>query len=103
MPLRRARSSMLRMAMPPVTLAVASSGLFSSEREFVVIGVSSQRDGLWLGGVHEGRGWSDGEHGDRRPATAGAAVTLRALVDRLVPAADDELVPAFAVAGGAGL
>src|SRR5690606_17884783 len=83
MPLRRARSSMLRMAMPPVTLAVASSGLFSSERGFIVIGVSSQRDGLWPGGVTEGRGGADGAHDTRRQAGAAAVLAPELAVARL--------------------
>src|SRR5690606_32427221 len=81
--------------------AVASSGL---ERP-VEVGIffSSRRDGLglWLGCIHEGRGGPDGEHGDRRPATAGAVVALAAFGDGFVPAADENLVTALAVAGGA--
>src|SRR5690606_18023416 len=102
MPLRRARSSMLRMAMPPVTPAVASSGLFSSERGFIVIGVSSQRDGC----IHEGFGGADGEHDARRAARAAAGVAHALAVARLpVPGSGalviERQVRALAVAGGA--
>src|SRR5690554_2966061 len=70
MPLRRARSSIVRMVMAPIAPpVVASSGARASEGpEFFVIGVSSQEDGLWLGGVAEGRGGPDGEHDTRRAA-----------------------------------
>jgi len=65
--------------------------------------VSSQRDGLWLGCIHEGLGGADEEHADRRAAGAGAVLALAAFVDGFVPAADDDLVTALAVAGAAGL
>src|SRR5690554_351871 len=86
MPLRRARSSMERMARVPMTPpVVASSGLLSSERErWIVMVVSSQRDGLWLGCIHEGRGGPDGEHDTRRQARA-AAVLARELAVRRLP------------------
>src|SRR5690606_18267878 len=104
MPLRRARSSMLRMAIPPVTPAVASSGLFSSEREFMVMIVSSQRDGC----IHEGRGGADGEHDARRAAGAAAVLARELRVRRLpVPGSGALVVErqarTLAVAGGAGL
>src|SRR5690554_2855196 len=64
---------------------------------------SSRRDGLWRGCVMEGLGGPDGEHDTRGAARAAAVVALAAFVDGFVPAADDDLVPALAVAGAAGL
>src|SRR5690606_3329526 len=66
----------------------------------IVMVVSSQRDG-WPGGVTEGLGGPDGEHDTRGAARAAAVLALAAFVDGFVPAADEHLAPALAVAGGA--
>src|SRR5690554_6432579 len=85
-------------------LTVASSGAaLPGERVIVMAFSCSRRDRLWLRCVDERRDRTDGEGGDGGETRAVARVALAALVDRLVPAADENLVTALAVAGAAGL